>query len=829
MEASACRARLIGRVASDATSTSIKHSPMVQRNRSKQARIQPGVTPRRQALYLAVVLAVCEFGAMQPALAQSTVGAQTAPAAATTSATTPVSAAPQAATATTTAAPAAAADAAPQTIQSVNVVGERQNNRIDRQVYDVKSDVNASNGSAADALGNVPSVAVDPDGTVSLRGSTNVQILVDGKPSAMLQGENRGSALQAMPAEDIDSVEVINNPGAEFGNEGGGGPILNLVMKRNRRPGGFGAANANVGTAGRHNAALNGAYNSGLWGFQGGINMRKDGRDSTYESERERIDPVTGASQRNTQESTSNGLNDSVGLRGQVTYNLSQDDTLEAGLGLMKRNNDQHGLDHYSVFDANSNITSDYERSTRRNGDSSNNMGSLRWDHKGEKLGELFKMDLRVSTTDNDSETDYANTYTVTPPRAADSRNLQDVDNSTRIIDYTGDYELPLESGAIVKVGYKIADNQSEFDTRYYDFDLGSNAQSINDRRTNAFEIDEMNTALYGSYQWKVNERWGAQLGLRAEHTDMDLKQVTSRIDASNSYLNWMPSAFATYKLGEKTNLRFSYAHRIRRPGAGELNPFVVYRDEFNESSGNPYLKPVQTDSFEVGYETKAGVLDANVRAYYRNERDTIRSRQLAVSDTVILTTLENGGSNRSGGLEFTLSGKVTPKLSVNTSGNVFLAEQQQIDLLGNESKRSATSVNVRGRLNYQLTPLDQIQLMFNAQGKTLTGYGYREPSATANLSYRRNLSQSLTLVVNANDIFSSQKQETVTDSATLKEYSVRRFDGPVVFVGLSYRFGGVQANRRQDGPPGEGWRPPPGGMPPGGFGGGPGGGGPGM
>ncbi len=808
---------------------------MVQRNRSTQGRFPSGAggtSPRKQALYLAVALAVCELGAMRPALAQAD-RATPAPATTAIPAAAATRAAPQSAPAASAAmsAPAAPAtegsEAAPQQIQSVNVVGERQNNRIDRQVYDVKSDVNASNGSAADALGNVPSVAVDADGTVSLRGSTNVQILVDGKPSAMLQGENRGSALQAMPAEDIDSVEVINNPGAEFGNEGGGGPILNLVMKRNRRPGGFGAANVNAGTEGRYNAALNGAYNSGLWGFQGGVNVRKDGRDSTYESERERIDPVTGASQRSTQQSTSNGLNESVGLRGQVTYNLSQDDTLEAGIGLMKRNNDSQGLDHYSVFDADGNTTSDYARTTRRSGDSSNNMGSLRWDHKGEKLGELFKMDLRVSTSNNGSDTDYANTYTVTPPRAADSRNLQDVDNSTRIIDYTGDYELPLESGAIVKVGYKIADNKSEFDTRYYDFDLASGAQSVNDRRTNAFEIDERNTALYGSYQWKVNERWGAQLGLRAEHTDMDLKQVTSRIETGNSYLNWMPSAFATYKLAEKTNLRFSYSHRIRRPGANELNPFVVYRDELNESSGNPLLKPVQTDSFEVGYETKAGVLDANVRAYYRNERDTIRSRQLAVSDTVILTTLENGGSNRSGGLEFTLSGKVTPKLSINTSGNVFVAEQQQIDLLGVESKRSATSVNVRGRLNYQLTPLDQVQLMFNAQGKTLTGYGYREPSATADLSYRRNLSQSLTLVVNARDIFSSQKQETVTDSATLKEYSVRRFDGPVVFVGLSYRFGGVQANRRQDGPPGEGWRPPPGGMPPGGFGGGPGG--PGM
>jgi hypothetical protein len=119
------------------------------------------------------------------------------------------------------------------------------------------------------------------------------------------------------------------------------------------------------------------------------------------------------------------------------------------------------------------------------------------------------------------------------------------------------------------------------------------------------------------------------------------------------------------------------------------------------------------------------------------------------------------------------------------------------------------------------MTPQDQVQLMFNAQGKTLTGYGYREPGATANLSYRRSLTRNLSLVVNATDIFDSQKMETVTDSATLQERGVRRFDGRIVYVGLNYRFGGVQGNRRPDGRPGEGWRGgPSGGMPPGGFGG---------
>ena len=729
--------------------------------------------------------------------------------------------------ATTAAQPAASAPTAGSTgpVSKVNIVGERQVNRIDRQVYDVKNDVNASNGSAADALNNVPSVSVDPDGTVSLRGNSNVQILVDGKPSAMLQGDNKGPALQAMPAEDIDSVEVINNPGAEFGNEGGGGPILNLVMKRNRKPGGFGVVNANLGTAGRYNSAVNGAYNTGRWGIQGGINVRHDGRNSTGETERDRIDPVTGAEGRSTQTSSSTGLNDSAGLRGQLTYNLTDVDQLEASVGAMKRTNDQTGLDRYRAFDADGNPTSDYLRTTRRTGDNTNTMFGARWDHKGEKLGELFKTDLRVSNSDNGSDTRYANTYVVVPGTGTEGDSLQRVANKNRIVDWSGDYERPLDSGAILKMGYRVFDNRSDFDNRYVDYDAAGSA-AVDARRTNAFAVDERDAALYSSYQWQVSPRWGALVGLRAESTHMDLDQVTSGTRATNHYLNWIPSAFATYKLSDTANLRFAYARRIRRPNAGDLNPFVVYKDDLNESAGNPHLKPVLTDSFEVGYETKAGKLDTAVRAYFRTDRDTIRSRQTAVGDTVILTTLENGGSNRSGGMEFTLSGKVTPNVTINTSGNLAYTQQQQIDLNGAETTRGATSLSVRGRVNWQISPLDQLQVQLNARGKTLSGSGYSEPVSSMNLSYRRNLSQSLALVMNMTDVFSSQKMETVTDTATLKERTLRRFDGRILYVGLSWRFGGVQSSAsrdRRDGPDGEGFHggPPPGGPPPGGFGGG--------
>jgi outer membrane receptor protein involved in Fe transport len=775
--------------------------------------------------YLALGLALCDLVALQPALAQT---AESVPAAAT---------APATATSATSASSTGQGTAG-GTIQSVNVVGERPTNRIDRQVYDVKSDVNSSNGSAADALGNVPSVGVDPDGTVSLRGNTNVQILVDGKPSAMLQGDNRGPALQAMPAEDIDSIEVINNPGAEFGNEGGGGPILNLVMKRSRRPGGFGVANVNHGTAGRYNAQLNGQYNTGRWGVQGGVNVRHDGRNSVGETERDRIDPRSGVDQRTTYTSSSTGLNDMGGARGQLTYNLGQDDTLEANAGYMKRTNDSNGLEHYTVTNDGAPY-SDYFRTRKTTGENTNATWGARWDHKGEKLGELFRMDLRVSNSDTDSDARYVNSYVVAPPRpldpslpfsGPDTGSLQDVANKVRIVDYTGDYETPLASGAIVKLGYKIIDTDSQFDNRYFDFSPATGVTVANMRRTNAFEVDERDAALYGSYQWKLNERWGALVGMRAEYTHMDLDQVTTGLTATNSYLSWIPSAFATYKLGQNSNLRFAYAHRIRRATGQQLNPFVVYQDELNESRGNPNLKPVQTDSFEIGYETKAGKLDANLRAYYRADRDMIRSRQVAISDTVLLTTLENGGSNRAGGLEFTLSGKITPQLSINTSGNLAFTEQEQIDIAGAEYKRTASSLSVRGRVNYQLTPQDTLQLMVNAQGKTLAGSGYREPVKTLNLSYRRAVTPSLNLVFNVADVFRSQKTETITDTQYLKEHAIRRFDGRTAYIGLSWRFGGAQGGgQRRDGrdgregrgSDGEGWR---GGQPSGGVPGGPGG-----
>jgi outer membrane receptor protein involved in Fe transport len=300
------------------------------------------------------------------------------------------------------------------------------------------------------------------------------------------------------------------------------------------------------------------------------------------------------------------------------------------------------------------------------------------------------------------------------------------------------------------------------------------------------------------------------------------MNQVTTGVRATNHYFDAIPSAFVTYGLSDDTTLRLSYARRIRRPGQNELNPFVVYRDELNISSGNPNLQPSTTDSLELGVETKLGKVDTTVRLLMRNESDLINERRVLLTNDVLLTTRENAGSARSGGLEFTFSGRATPELTLNLNGNVGYSEQTVLGSV-TDDKRSATSINLRGRVNYQLNPTNRFQLSLNAQGKTLFGQGYRQPQRSADLNYSRNLTPALTLSVNINDLFDSQKMETITETDRLREYNLRSGNGRTVMVGLNYRFGsfsGPGGQRREmmfRGPGGPGGGRGPGGPGPGG------------
>ena len=696
-------------------------------------------------------------------------------------------------------APAASAPAATANPQQppaeavVTVVANRASNQVDRQVYDVKDNPATSNSTAADALNSVPSVAVTPDGQVTLRGNSNVQILIDGKPAAMLQGENRGTALNALPAGDIASIEVINTPGAQFG---GGGPVLNLVMQKNRRAGGFAAVTVNTGNNGRRNANLSGNYTSGRLSVQGSLYARRDRPDSTFEVSRTRIDPQTGIARRSYQTSQSTNPSESASLNAGINYNVTETDTVKANVHLMRNERSHSGLDHYMNFGSDDVADSESERTVTNGGRTDNETFSASWDHRGDTRGEVFETDLRISGSESRLGSAYFNRYLLRPPGAMDALSRSSSATSNRMRDLTGDYKHPDIAGGMLKSGFRVQQQRNSFDTRYFDIDPVTRAEKLNPLRINRFGVDETVFALYGSYEWRFRERWGVLGGLRAEHTRLDVDQVTSGIHADQDYTHYIPSFYVSYEVSKDTDIRLSYAHRISRPGAQDLNPFLVHRDEFNASSGNPYLKPSEDDTLELGLETKVGKLDTNLRAYYSHDSNLIMAQRYFLNDVVLLTTRTNGGSNDSSGLELTLGGKATSSLNINLSANLAHTEQTtSFGQLGGVAKLNATSLSGHARFHLQATKQDMLQFVLNMQGKSLSGQGYRDPYMNADFTYRRLVTPALSLVLNVRDMFDSNTTKTVTDTKLLKETSNRRSSGRSVFLGLSYRVGGFSAN----------------------------------
>ncbi|MCG2584763.1 outer membrane beta-barrel family protein [Massilia sp. TS11] len=686
----------------------------------------------------------------------------------------------------------------------VNVVSERQTNRIDRQVYDIKNDATTAGASIGDVLNNVPSVNVDPNGTVRVRGSERVTVLVDGKPTAQLQGDNRAAAINALPAENYESVQVINNPGAEFGNEAGGGPILNLISRRYTKPGGNGSMAGTVGPAGRKSAFANGSYSAGYASVNGSFNYRRDGNESDTDYTRERLDPASNSVSRLHQTAQRSGLTDFVqgGVGGR--YNYSETDTLTGSFSANKRGNDSRTNEHLTDFRTGSTPVIDYLTRRVGSGDAINHEIVTGWERRFNTDGESLKVDLRHSSNNNSVDT-AANYVPILLPAvgAPVLRNYtQNVETRVRLTDLSTDYSGKAGPGFLTAGGRWQRTRQTS-DYRYLFLDTGA----LDTKRSNLFDLSQDVTAAYASYELPINPLWSFKGGLRVEHTQLDLNQVTTNIQGSNSYTNYLPSLFLTYKLDQFSNLRFSFSDRISRPAAGDLNPFVNYANEYAISAGNPYLHPVKLHSLELGYETKImGLMPASLRGYMRHESDVITERRSFVSPTTLLTTKVNEGDRQAAGVEFSIMAMVPPNMKWNGialpairfmfNGNWGYVEQDRIGSMGpTGEKRRTPSLQLQGGLQWTMTPDDTLSFMTFRQGKQLSGEGYREPFSNVILALEHKFSPRLSLNIRANDVFQGTDQRFRTETDTLRDRTDVQVHQRRVYVGLRYTFGGVTGN----------------------------------
>jgi outer membrane receptor for ferrienterochelin and colicin len=693
-------------------------------------------------------------------------------------------------------------DNASDEMATVEVVASRPTNKVDRDVYELKNDISVSNASAADVLNNVPSVSVDQDGNVALRGNQNVQIMVNGKRDAQFQGQNRGDALNSFPAENIESIEVINVPGAEFGNEGGSGPIINLVLKRNRKPGSRASLSANKGTEDRYNTFLNGEHAAGPYSISGNIGVRKSLRTNHRETERHDLDPATG-DVIGSADSESDGKSSSkaVTLASTLTYNIGQRDQAGATVSYSKMQNESNSQSSTQRFGPALAPIADFSTKSGTRSPAENFGLGASYEHRSGEPGETLKFDLRYTGQNNNSDSDVMYDYRLRPDRYV-SNNHRETDRKNRILDISVDYERVVWDSWQFKAGAKLADSKNSNPTNYLAANPLTGAYEPVASRISDFESNDQNAAIYGILSTKFFTDLRVQGGIRGEYTQLDVRQPLLNQENKFTYMNWLPSFYATYGFGDTGQFQLRMSRRIARPNERDLNPNLVYLSDFTARQGNPELEPVNNDLYELAYRDRFFMVDTSVVLFKRRESPVISnlSYPLPLDPNVVVTSPINFGANVATGvdLNFNVRQLFLQGLSANLGATIGNEKRMRVYNLATNVPVEQTNrrENAKLRLAYHVAD-ESLQLSVNRNGATLNGQGINKAVVMTNFTWQHRVSQRMTLNLNVNNVFRAGNNESITENEVLWLHSLTRTQPRIVSLGLRYQWGGVSGDER--------------------------------
>lgn len=678
------------------------------------------------------------------------------------------------------------------TVQGLVVKGGEapMKSSIDRRSYSIEGDLQATTGSIADALKRVPSVEVDIEGNVKLRGDSNVTILIDGKPSSLMQGQTRADVLQQMSADQIERVEVLTNPGAQYSPEGTGG-VINLVTKKSRKPGGgvAGSVRGNVGSDDRYNGGVNWSYNSRKLTLTANLGLRRNTNLSESESDRT-LAGVSGAFRR--KDASDTGIRNLGGnLQFGGDYDLDEKNRISGSLNAFSSAATFDSDSRYENYDNAGTLTGVTGRRGETESEGEYGSASLSW--RREFTGEDHNLMLQLQR--DRSQFDNEGLYrldTLTP--AAPSAFEATVGRfGSGNLNLKADYNRPMKADSRLKLGVEFQDRREDIDATYA---AGPTAGStvFDPTRSHRLIFDQTTLSGYLTYERPFGDLT-VLAGLRYETSTDEINLLTTGLRNSHDYEGLYPSLHLDYQLSDTSRLKGSYSLRIRRPSAWELDPWRTYIDAFNYREGNPDLEPSETGSWEVSYEYRKGRTYYLATGFWRQTENGVTDIQVDLGGGVLLNTKANLAESRSGGLEFVANRALTSTLSLNLTGTGLWNEIDS-SALGFGSNRSGYSISGRASLDWQITPNDLLQVNAVLNGKTLSPQGYIEPMYTVNLGYRRKIDDRWFLTVTANDVFDSMDTRIVTDSPTVNGTYIRRGSNRGLFVGLRYRFGVAKPGR---------------------------------
>lgn len=692
----------------------------------------------------------------------------------------------------------------------VEVVAKRPQMRfeIDRKVFDATQDIAAEGGSASDLLSNIPSVEVDNEGSVSLRGNSSVTIWINGKASG-LTADNQADILDMMPAGDIKQVEVITNPSARYSPEGTAG-IINIILKDDRKPGYYGSVKVGADTDGGYQASGNINYSSSKVDAYANLNYRN--REFKGGGITSRLNTTDNSFLDQTNDSKRQH-NNWFGRFG-ATWHITKSDDLAFNVTGMTGGGDNSENIHYNSIDSQKNTIYTSDRIT--NGDSDMKMYNLELNYV-HKFSENSNIDLMVSNNQwrRDGMNIFRQSTVYTDPSQTANPLYQTQENEIKdkTWEVQADYTNKISDMARIEAGYKgtFQRNASPVDTY-----TGTTAEDIRQDESlyNRFLYNQDVHALYMTYGGKWN-KLSYQAGLRGEYWRVDTRSLDFDQEFNGKasetfekdYFKLFPSAFISYALPKNNELQVNYTRRLRRPWGGQLNSFRNISDASNISFGNPELTPEYSHSFELNYiKSWESGHTLSLSGYYRSTDDVIqRIRFLNTEDNVMYTTSENVAKSQASGLEIVGKDKLFKILDLTTTVNLYyskldgfsyLPQGAETPVIGDTDESFAW--NVRMIANLSLPWGVSLQGTGNYNSKQLMAQGHREPNYSVDLGLRKSfLSDRLTLSINARDLLDSRKFRTVTAGDGFWQDSENWRGGRRVGFTLTYNFGNM--NKKKD------------------------------
>ncbi len=663
---------------------------------------------------------------------------------------------------------------------------------VDRKIYNVEQDILASSGSASDILRNVPSVEVDIEGQVSLRGASDVTILINGRPSAMM-GANRGEVLQQLPANSIERIEVITNPSAKFRPDGSSG-IINIVLKKNVKLGLNGSVNANAGSHNRYNGGATLNYKNGKFSSFITGNIRQDERNRFGTIYREYLDSSGKVNSTYSEYRRSKSRPLSEFINAGIVF--TPDTKNEFGINGTYLHRYQVRLDTiYRSFYGNDGMpTSLFVRTRYAPATDIENNATAYWEHQFSKEGHTLRMEATTSMEKEDERNYYQNAFSFPSLNTTlDNVWVYQTDNDQQL---TADYVLPLKNNAALELGYmgSFMKNDILFYNELYDKGLG---MFLMDSLTSSHFLYKENVhAFYAMFRKSYN-KFSFSAGLRAEQAYRNSNLLTIDSVVKYNYFQLYPTIHLAYKV-RNGELQLNYSKRVNRPEGGELNPFPEYIDPLNLSAGNPFLQPEYIHSLELGYQIKAGKYSIVPSIYYRYKYNGFTSVIRQVNDSVLLRTEENLSSDQSAGLEVIFSARPSRFFNANVSTNIFY-NTINAENLGFSAKKSILSMNTSANLNFSFTKTTMLQASMNYRSKRQTPQGVIYPQFVINFGARQDLLKSkLSVTATLSDAFRTLRQKNILSSYDLYQTSINTRDARVFYLGLSYRFGVTQKKKEE-------------------------------